>query len=98
MEFYQGYESGESWSEGSRETDATLSAVPAGRYHLNFYPLTEAGPAAPDIQVQVLADPPLLANFFLTLGLVLFYPCWLYWRRSNHETRRWAESDYGPSA
>lgn len=98
IEFYQGVESGESWTEGSREADATLSAVPAGRYHLNFYPITEAGPAAPDIQVKVLADPPLLANFFLTLVLVLIYPAFQYWRRSHHETRRWEQSDYGPSS
>lgn len=98
IEFYHGMEGGATWTEGSRESDATLSAVPAGRYHLNFYPLTEAGPAAPDIRVQVVADPPLLANFFLVLILVLIYPAWQYWRRSKHEASRWAESDYGPAS
>jgi hypothetical protein len=96
IEFYSGVESGESWSEGSREANAVLSAVPAGRYHLNFYPLTEAG-SAPDIQVRVEADPPLMANFFLVLVLVLIYPVWQCWRSSKHETLRWNESDYGPS-
>jgi len=43
IEFYSGVEGGENWSEGSREVEAVLSQVPAGRYHLNFYPFTEKG-------------------------------------------------------
>ncbi|MBD2767995.1 DUF4178 domain-containing protein [Hymenobacter sp. BT664] len=98
IEYYAGVEDGENWSEGSRDANAVLSAVPAGRYHLNLYPLTEAGPAAPDIQVRVEANPPLIANFLVVLALLLLYPAWQYWRGSNHETRRWDESDYGPTA
>jgi hypothetical protein len=97
IEFYSGVESGESWSEGSRDASAVLSAVPAGRYHLNFYPLTEAGPAAPSILLRVRANPVLLTNFFVVLTLILAYPLWRYWRRANHETLRWNESDYGPT-
>ncbi|WP_035566054.1 DUF4178 domain-containing protein [Hymenobacter sp. IS2118] len=97
IEFYSGVESGESWSEGSRDTDAVLSQVPAGRYHLNFYPLTEAGPAAPDITVRVVANPVIWSNFFIVLLLLLVYPAWLYFRRASHETARWNQSDYGPT-
>ena len=96
IEFYSGVESGESWSEGSRTADAVLSRVPAGRYHLNFYPVTEAGPAAPGIALKVIADPPLWSNFFIVLALLLLYPAWELLRRSSHETQRWNESDYGP--
>jgi hypothetical protein len=97
LEYYSGVEDGESWREGSREADAVLSQVPAGRYHLNFYPFTEAGPAAPDIVVSVMADPPLWSNFFTALVLILIYPAWQYVRRASFETKRWNESDYGPS-
>ena len=96
IEFYSGVESGESWSEGSRDTDAVLAQVPAGRYHLNFYPLTEAGPAAPAIVVRVVADPTLWSNFFIVFFLLLIYPFCQYVRRAGHETQRWNESDYGP--
>jgi hypothetical protein len=68
IEFYSGVESGESWSEGSRNADAVLSRVPAGRYHLNFYPFTEQG-VAPELQVTVQANPALPSNFF-------FVCCW----------------------
>jgi hypothetical protein len=97
IEFYSGVEDGESWSEGSRDSDAVLSRVPAGRYHLNFYPVTEAGPAAPDFAVTVVANPFLWSNFFIVLLLLLVYPAWLYFRRSSHETERWSQSDFGPT-
>ncbi|MDB5271164.1 MAG: hypothetical protein JWP58_4204 [Hymenobacter sp.] len=97
IEFYSGVEGGESWREGSRDADAVLSRVPAGRYHLNFYPFTEAGPAAPQIDVRVTADPPLWSNFFIVLFLLLIYPTWQYIRRASHETARWSQSDYGPT-
>lgn len=97
IEFYSGVESGESWTEGSRTADAVLSRVPAGRYHLNFYPMTEAGPAAPSIGVTVTADPPLWSNFFIVFFLLLIYPAWQYLRRASHESSRWSESDYAPT-
>ena len=96
IEFYSGVESGENWSEGSRDADAVLAQVPAGRYHLNFYPFTEAGPAAPAIVVRVVADPALWSNFFIVFCLLLLYPLYQYIRRASHETQRWNESDYGP--
>ncbi len=42
IEFYHGYDDGESWSEGSREESATISSVPSGTYHINIYPSTES--------------------------------------------------------
>ncbi|OGX83222.1 DUF4178 domain-containing protein [Hymenobacter coccineus] len=98
IEFYHGVEDGESWSEGGRDADAVLSRVPAGRYHLNFYPFSEAGPAAPDIAVTVTADPPLWSNFLLALVTILVFPAFQLWRSSDHEARRWSESDYGPTS
>ncbi|GAA4052923.1 hypothetical protein GCM10022409_44850 [Hymenobacter glaciei] len=97
IEYYSGVEGGENWTEGRRDTDAVLSRVPAGRYHLNFYPITEAGPAAPEIVVTVVANPFLWSNFFIALLSLLIYPVWLYMRRASHETGRWSQSDYGPT-
>ena len=98
IEFYNGVEDGESWREGSREADAVLSRVPPGRYHLNFYPFTEAGAFGPGILVRVTADPPLWSNFFLIFFLLLIYPTWQYIRRASHETNRWSQSDFGPNS
>ncbi|MBD1367473.1 DUF4178 domain-containing protein [Mucilaginibacter sp. ZT4R22] len=52
IEYYHGVEGGESWSEGSQEADVLLSAIPAGKYHLNVYP------AAGDNNIKA-ADPTL---------------------------------------
>jgi hypothetical protein len=97
IEFYSGVEGGESWSEGSRTAEAVLSRVPAGRYHLNFYPFTEKN-VAPEINVTVWADPALPSNFFVVLGLVLLVPVLQLLRRHLHERNRWANSDYNPYA
>ncbi|MBF9223544.1 DUF4178 domain-containing protein [Hymenobacter ruricola] len=97
IEFYSGVEGGESWVEGGRDADAVLSRVPAGRYHLNFYPFTEKG-VTPELQVTVWADPALPSNFFVVAGLVLLLPMVQVFRRSRHERRRWANSDYNPYA
>jgi hypothetical protein len=97
IEFYSGVEGGESWSEGSRSADAVLSRVPAGRYHLNFYPFTEKG-VAPEIRVNVWADPALPSNFFIVLALILLVPCLQLLRGHLHERSRWENSDYNPYA
>lgn len=98
IEFYNGVEGGENWSEGSREADAVLSRVPPGRYHLNFYPMTDAGSTGPGIVVHVTADPPLWSNFFIIFFLLMIYPTWQYLRRASHENSRWSESDFAPTS
>lgn len=97
IEFYNGVEGGESWSEGSRDAYAVLSRVPAGRYHLNLYPFTERG-VTPEIQVTVWQDSALFSNFLLVLALVLVYPLIQIFRLSSFERRRWENSDYSPYA
>jgi hypothetical protein len=97
IEFYSGVEGGESWTEGSRDADAVLSRVPAGRYHLNFYPFTEKS-VTPEIHVTVWADPSLPSNFFVVLGLILLLPGLQLMRRYSHERNRWANSDFNPYA
>jgi hypothetical protein len=97
IEFYSGVEGGESWTEGSANADAVLSRVPAGRYHLNFYPFTERG-VTPEIKVMVWADSALPSNFFVVVALVLLLPFLQVFRRYLHERSRWENSDYNPYA
>ncbi|MCB2408222.1 DUF4178 domain-containing protein [Hymenobacter sp. BT178] len=95
MEYYHGVESGESWSEGSVQADATLTKIPAGRYHLNLYPVSENNrPVGFSLTVTENSWQP--GNFFLFGLALLVYPGLLYWRRYNHEQARWAQSNYGP--
>ncbi|GAB2777698.1 hypothetical protein HNQ93_001761 [Hymenobacter luteus] len=99
MEYYHGVEDGESWSEGSTETDALLNSVPAGRYHLNFYPAADASNQNPiSFHATVQARASFGSNAFLALVLLLLYPAIQFVRRHYHEQQRWENSDYGPGA
>jgi len=41
LEYWSGYDGGESWSEGRRDFSAVISAVPPGKYHVSVYPYSE---------------------------------------------------------
>jgi hypothetical protein len=93
IEYYHGYESGESWSEGSVEAEATLTKVPAGRYHVNLYPVTENHRPV-GFTLTVLENPWQPSNFFLFVLALLLYPGILYYLRYKHEEGRWEQSNF----
>ncbi|RTQ46495.1 DUF4178 domain-containing protein [Hymenobacter gummosus] len=95
IEYYHGYEGGESWSEGSTEGDATLHDIPSGRYHVNLYPQSETGQPMM-VQLRVEENTPLQSNLLLMLLLLFAWPVIQYLRRRYHTQQRWASSDYGP--
>jgi Domain of unknown function (DUF4178) len=101
LEFYQGVESGEHWQEGEFTGEAQLARVPAGRYHFNLYPFTEApkpGVVPPPLRVQITAteNPFQLSNLWIAVALALAYPFVQGWRNSRWEGTRWEASDYAP--
>ena len=98
LEHYSGVEDGESWQEGKQEAATLLNEVPAGQYHLNFYPLAEPGKAEQvAFRATVQARATAGSNAGLALLLLLLYPGYIYLRRASHEHTRWQNSDFGPS-
>lgn len=95
IEYYHGYEGGESWSEGSSNGDATLANIPTGRYHLNLYPQAENNQPL-TVLLKVEENTPLRSNLLLLLLLLFTWPLIQYIRRRYHTQQRWANSDYGP--
>ncbi|KUG08533.1 DUF4178 domain-containing protein [Solirubrum puertoriconensis] len=95
IEYYHGYEGGESWSEGSTSADAVLAEVPSGRYHINIYPASQGGMPT-TFSLRVTENATLQSNLFLLLGALFVYPAILFLRRRFHEQQRWENSDYGP--
>jgi hypothetical protein len=93
LEYYSGLESGESWSEGSRDDQAILGRIPSGRYHLNIYPATEAGRIT-SFSITVKQTSMLWGNIILMILVLAVYPLILYWRRIWFESRRWMNSDF----
>ncbi len=98
IEYYEGTEGGERWTEGSRTTEAVLSAVPSGRYHFNFYPTVDKGTVAVALNLRIRENTPLWSNFFLVLGGLSLLPVGVWWRRRNFEQDRWSNSDFNPYA
>ena len=97
IEYYQGVDEGERWSEGGASDKAMLSAIPAGIYYLSVE--GELPPASPTVTctLTVFRDVPGWSNFFLALLGLLIVPLIFFWRTRAFERARWAESDYGPS-
>jgi len=98
IEYYEGYEGGEHWTEGSRTTEAVLSAVPRGHYHFNLYPTLDQGTGAVALYLRLEENTSLLSNYLLALGGLAVLPLWVWWRRRSFEQERWESSDYNPYA
>lgn len=98
LSYYEGYDDGESWSEGRRNGRLTFAEVPAGTYHLVID--AEAAPnlrSAVGDRLEVWRDPAGWTNWFLLQGILVIFPALSLWRKSSFETRRWADSDVAPS-
>lgn len=98
LEYYEGVEGGESWSEGSRTAEATLSAVPAGRYHFNLYPTVDPGTGSTALTLRLSEDAAPWSNYFLALLGLGLLSLGVRWRRRSFEVDRWQNSDFNPYA
>ncbi|HYF68705.1 MAG TPA: DUF4178 domain-containing protein [Ohtaekwangia sp.] len=94
LEYYQGYEDGTSWNEGSTHAEAFLSQIPEGRYHLNIYP--DFGAANDQFAIIISRDAPMQSNFYITALALLIYPIFFFARKRYREQRRWRDSEYSP--
>jgi hypothetical protein len=95
IEYYHGYEDGESWTEGSREAEVLLSSIPAGKYHLNIYPAA-GDTALKSVRIGITANPVIWRNVWVTLLLLCLYPLYTWFRMRMYEKKRWMNSDFSP--
>lgn len=98
LEYYEGVEDGESWSEGSRTASAWLDGVPAGRYHFNLYPSADPGTGSVPLTLEMGEESAPWSNYFLILFGVALLPLGVRWRRRSFEKKRWQHSDFNPYA
>jgi len=93
-EYYSGTEDGESWSEGSRDSNFILDSVPGGRYHLVIRPRSDPAKAGEKtFTISVRRGVVTWSNFFVGLCLLSLYPFWIWCRGRKFELARWSESD-----
>ena len=96
VEYYSGYDSDGSWSEGSQSSSLILSSVPAGKYHFNIGINSTNGISKLPLNVIVKQDVITWSNFLLAVILISFFPFFIFWRNRSFEMNRWAQSDFSP--
>ncbi len=96
VEYYSGYDSDGSWSEGSQKSSIIISDIPDGRYHLS---MTGTGDRAQQkVWVRLTRGTTHLSNFIYTLIALLIYPLIAGGSSSSFEVKRWSNSDFSPYA
>lgn len=95
IEYYQGFEDGERWTEGETSAEVLLSEIPKGKYHLNIY--TASGdPMRDALSVKVVSNVTLWRNLLVCILVLCLFPAYTYLRMRNFERKRWSNSDYSP--
>jgi hypothetical protein len=95
IEHYSGVEDGESWSEGDYTQNVLMSAIPAGKYHINVYPYA-GSKFTTSLFIKVTQSVTLWRNILITLLLLCLYPLYCWYRARKFETDRWMNSDFSP--
>jgi hypothetical protein len=98
LEYYHGYEDGESWSEGSRSTSIFMPQVPGGKYYMNL-DIDNGGSTSQErrmFNISVKRDVATFHNYLWCLFLISIYPICAWLRSRAMEVARWSDSDYSP--
>lgn len=96
VSYYSGVEGGESWSEGSRDNDATISSVPAGKYAMRISGTTFAVREPISVNLKVEQNVSRGVNFICSLILLAIFPILGVIRKLSFEGSRWSESMFAP--
>ena len=98
IEYYNGVEDGESWSEGGQSQDATLSSLPAGKYSLRVEATKQASAQVLPVTVKVEQNVTRGVNFVLSFILLALVPFYSLFRKWKFESSRWSESMFSGSS
>ncbi len=96
MEYYAGVEDGESWTEGDKEKDVYLSALPDGKYTMRLEAQWDKSkpPAGGWFTVRVEQGVARGINFFLALLALSILPIIVLIKHFVFESRRWQDSTF----
>ncbi len=97
IEYYSGVEDGESWSEGGKSQDATLSSIPPGNYTLQVHGTWQNWQAQMPVNVKVEQNVTRGVNFCCALVLLLIFPLLNLFRKMSFESSRWKQSMFSTS-
>ncbi|MDQ3179364.1 MAG: DUF4178 domain-containing protein, partial [Acidobacteriota bacterium] len=98
IEYYQGVDEGESWSEGGQTQDATLSSLPAGNYTLRVEGTWQDFGQPMPVAVKVEQNVSRGVNFCCAFVILAILPLLALFRKFAFESRRWKDSMFGGSS
>ncbi len=99
IDYYHGYEDGESWSEGSTTETVYLDNIPAGKYHINIYPYSGSSLTSSmvtEMSIKVTANYIIWQNLIISFLLLCIYPLICWYLKRNYEVKRWMGNYYSP--
>lgn len=97
IEYYHGYEGGESWSEGDNEAKMFVCGVAPGKYHLTLKPQKDVQDGKTTVvNVDVTWNPPTKRNVIIPIIFMALVGFGLYKWADYTERKRWEDSDYSP--
>jgi uncharacterized Zn finger protein (UPF0148 family) len=98
VEYYNGVDDGESWSEGDKTTDATLSSLPAGQYTLRVEGTWQNWQVQMPVNVKVEQGVNRGVNFCCAVLLLAIVPVFGFLRKFSFESSRWRDSMFSSSS
>ncbi|MEO5858765.1 MAG: DUF4178 domain-containing protein [Pyrinomonadaceae bacterium] len=98
IEYYSGTDSDGAWTEGSQNTDATLSSLPAGKYTLRVEGTWEKWQEPIAVNVKVEQGVNRGVNFCCALIALAIVPFFGLIRKWSFEASRWKDSMFGASS
>lgn len=97
IEYYHGYEGGESWSEGSTSETFNLCGVGAGKYHLVVTPQKPAEDISNNtLKVSAQWGKPTVWNMVIPIIIMGAILLTFFYLDINFNRKRWADSSYSP--
>lgn len=98
IEYYTGTDSDGAWTEGSQQTDATLSSLPAGKYTLRVEGTWQNWQQPIAVNVKVEQNVNRGVNFCCALVALALVPFFGLIRKWSFESSRWKDSMFGSSS
>ena len=92
IEFYSGTDSDGAWTEGARESDATMSSLPAGKYTLRIEGTWQNWQQPIPVGVKVEQNVNRGVNFLCALIALAIVPFFGLIRKWTFEAARWKDS------
>ena len=96
IEYYEGYDSGEHWTEGSRTQRVFLSAMPAGTYTMRLEGQWDAKSSPAPVHLVVREGVFRWSHFIWAFILITLPALWIGMKRIAFENSRWQESQFTP--